>query len=89
VATVQSCGVSVINCRHAAGTCISLKPVTTPSGIQIGGYQVLVVQENPFRVFSADLPATTRRLPIPAEFLEPHARYKVEMLAIEVSGTGP
>lgn len=64
---------------------VDWKPVTTPSGIQIGGYQVLVEQENPLRVFSVDLPATARRLPIPAEFLEP-ARYKVEVLAIEVGG---
>ena len=33
-------------------------PVTTPAGIDIGGYQVLVVQEEPvLRVYSADLPA--------------------------------
>ena len=35
------------------------EPVTEPAGIEIEGYQVLVVQEEPvLRTFSADLPAT-------------------------------
>ena len=62
-------------------------PVTTPAGIDIGGYQVLVVQEVPvLRVFSADLPATARRLSVPAEFVQPRTEYKVEVLAIETGG---
>jgi len=67
-------------------TVVEWEPVTTPAGIQIAGYQVLVVDEDPLRVFSADLPATARRLPIPAEFLEARNEYKVEVLAIEVGG---
>jgi hypothetical protein len=66
---------------------VSWSPVTTPAGIEIGGYQVLVVQEEPvLRVFSADLPASATRLAIPAEFLQPRTEYKVEVLAIEVGG---
>ena len=65
---------------------VEWEPVTTPSGIEIVSYQVLVVKEAPLRVFSADLPATARRLPVPAEFLEPRTDYKVEVLAIEVGG---
>jgi hypothetical protein len=62
-------------------------PVTTPAGINIAGYQVLVVQEEPvLRVFSADLPATATRLSVPADFLQPRTEYKVEVLAIEVGG---
>jgi hypothetical protein len=62
-------------------------PVTTPAGIDIAGYQVLVVQEEPvLRVFSADLPATATRLSVPAEFLQPRTEYKVEVLAIEAGG---
>jgi hypothetical protein len=62
-------------------------PVTTPAGIDITGYQVLVVQEEPvLRVFSADLPATATELPIPAEFVQPGTEYKVEVLAIEAGG---
>jgi hypothetical protein len=62
-------------------------PVTTPAGIDITGYQVLVVQEEPvLRVFSADLPATATELPVPAEFVQPGTVYKVEVLAIEAGG---
>ena len=62
-------------------------PVTTPAGIDIAGYQVLVVQEEPvLRVFSADLPATATRLSIPAQFVQPRTEYKVEVLAIESGG---
>jgi hypothetical protein len=62
-------------------------PVTTPAGIDITGYQVLVVQEEPvLRVFSADLPATATKLPVPAEFVQPRTEYKVEVLAIEAGG---
>jgi len=62
-------------------------PVTTPVGIDIASYQVLVVQEEPvLRVFSADLPATATRLSVPAEFVLPRTEYKVEVLAIEAGG---
>jgi hypothetical protein len=62
-------------------------PVTTPTGIHIAGYQVLVVQEEPeLRVFSADLQADATKLTISPEFIQPHTRYKVEVLAIEASG---
>ena len=62
-------------------------PVTTPAGIDIVGYQVLVVQEEPvLRVFSADLPATATNLSVPAGFVQPHTDYKVEVLAIEAGG---
>jgi hypothetical protein len=62
-------------------------PVTTPTGIDIAGYQVLLVQEEPvLRVFSADLPATAASLTVPAEFVQPHTEYKVEVLAIEAGG---
>ncbi|MGH9252749.1 MAG: hypothetical protein ACRD0W_25015 [Acidimicrobiales bacterium] len=62
-------------------------PVTTPAGIDIAGYQVLVVQEEPLlRVFSADLPATATELSVPAEFVQPRTEYKVEVLAIEAGG---
>lgn len=61
--------------------------VTTPVGVDIDGYQVLVVQEEPvLRVFSADLPATATRVSVPAEFVQPRTAYKVEVLAIETGG---
>lgn len=62
-------------------------PVTTPAGIDIDGYQVLVVQESPvLRVFSADVPESTTALSVPADFLQPRTEYKVEVVAIEAGG---
>ncbi len=54
-------------------------------GIEIIGYQVLVVRDKPLRVFSADLPATATKIRVPAEFLEAGVEYKVEVLAIEAN----
>jgi hypothetical protein len=60
--------------------------VTTPRGVHIVGYRVIVTRENPLRVFSADLPASARRMPIPSEFLQARTEYKLEVQAIEASG---
>jgi hypothetical protein len=61
--------------------------VTTPAGIQIDRYQVLVIDESRnLRVFSADLPRTARSIAVPEEFLATKGTYKVEVLAIERSG---
>jgi hypothetical protein len=65
---------------------VAWKPVRTPAGIQIVGYQVVVTREDPLRVLSVDLPASARRLPVPAEFLQRGTEYKAEVLAIEKSG---
>ncbi len=69
---------------------VEWRPVTTPSGIDVVAYQVLVVDEkpglgNPKRVFDAVLPGSVNRLPIPAAFLTP-GDYKAEVLAIERNG---
>jgi len=62
-------------------------PVVTPRSVNVVGYQVLVVEEGTTtRTLSADLPASTRQLTVPPEFLQPGAEYKVEVLAIETSG---
>jgi hypothetical protein len=61
--------------------------VTEPAGIEITGYQVLVVREaEPTRVLEADLPATATEMSVPAEFLDEGTEFKVELLAIEASG---
>jgi hypothetical protein len=65
---------------------IEWNPVTTPAGIDIVAYQVIVVCEDPLRVFRADLPASATSITIPPEFLEPGTEYSFEVLAIEVSG---
>ena len=62
-------------------------PVLTPRAVNIVGYQVLVVDEGTTtRTLSVDLPASTRQLTVPPEFLQPGTEYKVEVLAIESSG---
>ncbi|MGI8425831.1 MAG: hypothetical protein ACR2FO_02960 [Actinomycetota bacterium] len=65
-------------------------PVTSPSGINIAAYEVLVVADtpglgNPKRVLDATVNGSVNRLPIPSEFLDP-GTYKAEVLAIEVGG---
>jgi hypothetical protein len=65
---------------------VAWKPVRTPPGIDIVGYQVVVTREDPLRVLSVDLPASARRLPVPPVFLQRGTEYKAEVLAIEASG---
>ena len=65
---------------------ISWKSVNSPPGIDIVGYQVIVSREDPLRVLSLDLPATTTSVTVPPEFLEPGTEYRFEVLAIEASG---
>jgi hypothetical protein len=60
--------------------------VTSPPGIDIVGYQVIVEREDPLRVFSVDLSASATSVMVPPEFLESETEYKFEVLAIEVSG---
>lgn len=69
---------------------VQWRPVTTPRGIDVVAYQVLVVADapalgNPTRELDVVLPASATRFPVPAEFLAP-GTYKVEVLAIERSG---
>ncbi|MGH9024536.1 MAG: fibronectin type III domain-containing protein [Acidimicrobiia bacterium] len=70
----------------AGSLLVQWNDVTTPAGIVIDGYQVLVVREDPLRVFNVDLPPTANSVTVPSEYFEPGTQYKVEVLAIEVSG---
>lgn len=70
----------------AEGFSVEWEPVTTPGGIEIVAYQVIVERHDPLRVFSVELPSTATSVAIPAEFLEPETEYTVEVLAREVSG---
>ena len=65
---------------------IQWDPVTTPAGIVIAGYQVIVEGDNPLRTFSIDLQATATRVKVPNGFLESGKRYKFEILAKEIGG---
>jgi hypothetical protein len=62
-------------------------PLPAVEGVEIVGYQVVVVTEaEPSRALEADLPATATEMAIPAQFMEPGTEFKVEVLAIEASG---
>ena len=63
---------------------ISWVPVTTPAGIQIVNYQVVI--EKGVRTFLVDVPAGTTQVTVSKEFLKPGTSYKFEVLAKEVSG---
>jgi hypothetical protein len=65
---------------------VSWNPVADPTGSEIVGYQVVVEQEEPLRVFSVHVPATVTSVTVSPEFFEPETEYKVEVLAIEASG---
>ena len=68
-------------------TVISWEPVTSPKGIKIASYQVVVEREDPLRVLDVqNLPPSARQLAIPADFLEYDTPYQFEVLAKEESG---
>ena len=74
----------------ADGVAIEWQPVTTPAGIDIVAYQVLVVADDSGlgtaeRTVDVTLPATATHMAVPPEFLTPGG-YKTEVLAIERSG---
>jgi hypothetical protein len=60
--------------------------VAEKSGIDVVGYRAIVTREGPLRVLSVDLPASARKVKVPAEFLERGAEYKLEVQSIEESG---
>jgi hypothetical protein len=71
---------------NANSLTVSWEPVTTPAGVEIATYQVIVVQEPVERV-TLNLNADVTSVDIPAEALTPGApETKVEVLAKEKSG---
>ena len=73
-------------------TRIRWNAVTTPPGINIVGYQVIVEQVDNDqlgaapRIFDVKLPGTRTSVMVPPEFLEAGTQYIFEVLAIEVGG---
>jgi hypothetical protein len=63
---------------------IDWDPVTTPTGIQIVEYQVIVEGGDPSREFSIFVPAAVTSVTVPSEFFEAGTDYLFEILAIEV-----
>lgn len=60
--------------------------VPETGGVDIVGYRAIVEREDPLRVFQVDLPAAVTSVTIPAEYLEPATKYKLEVQSIERSG---
>jgi fibronectin type III domain protein len=80
--TIVSPGAAPVDPAH---TVIDWNPVTTPAGIQIAGYEV-IIEQDAFHVLDVKVPAAVTSLTIPPEFLAPGTEYKFEVLAIEVGG---
>ena len=68
------------------GAVASWAPVPDGGGVQISGYRAIVEREDPLRVFQVELPASVTSVTIPPEYLEPGAKHKLEVQAIERSG---
>ena len=64
----------------------SWDPVAESGGVEIVGYRAIVEREDPLRVFQVDLPASVSSVTIPAEYLGPGTKYKLEVQSIEKSG---
>ena len=61
--------------------------------VKITGYEVIVTKEVPDDphgfsrpTYDVHVPARVNALSVPAEFLEPHTVYELEVLALEQSG---
>jgi hypothetical protein len=72
------------------GVTVTWQPVTTPAGINIVAYEVIVVADESGlgtaeRTVDVTLPPTATHMAVPPEFFTPGG-YKTEVLAIEQSG---
>jgi len=66
---------------------VTWSAVTTPAGIHIESYQVIVTNdEDPRFEYNVRVSADTTSLSVPAEFFEPETEYELEILAVEESG---
>lgn len=69
------------------GFTVTWEPVTSPAGVEIVRYIVVVTQEEPdARELSVDLRPDATSLSVPGEFLRPGTETELEVLAREKSG---
>jgi hypothetical protein len=71
--------------QHRTNTVIDWEPVTSPAGVQIAGYEVIVSGDG-ITEMSIKVPAWLTRLRVPPEILRPGKEYGFEVLAIEKNG---
>jgi hypothetical protein len=67
-------------------TVIRWLPVTTPAGIQIERYEIIVERPSGDRVFDVEVSGKLNSILVPKAFLRAHTKYIFEVLAKEVSG---
>jgi hypothetical protein len=67
-------------------TVIRWNPVTSPAGIKIVSYQIVVDGGNPSRRFDVTVPGTATSVMVPPQFLKAGTEYNFEVLAIEAGG---
>jgi len=60
-------------------------PVTSPSGIEILEYEVIIGALDPVMKSSLRVPASSTSLTIPTEMLLPGTEYELEVIAVEVN----
>lgn len=71
----------------AGDVTVTWSEVTTPAGIEIESYEVIVTNDdNPRFIYDVRVSADARSLTVPAEFFEPETTYELEILAVEKSG---
>jgi hypothetical protein len=64
-------------------TVVRWRPTQRP-GVEIDHYQVIVeTDEDPLRIFSADVGRDVREVTVPSTFLEPGTDYKIEVITVE------
>jgi len=66
---------------------VTWSKVTTPAGIKIQSYQVIVTNdEDSAFTYDVRVPADVTSLSVPSEFFAPDTEYELEILAVEESG---
>lgn len=69
-----------------SNTVVSWDPVTTPVGVDIVGYRVIVQENTTLRYFSVDLTKFANTLRLPSKFLQGASTYTARVLAIDAGG---
>lgn len=78
--TITSAG--TLDPAHAT---IAWNAVTTPAGVAIAGYEV-VIEHDDFHFFDVKVPATTTNVTVPPQLLQLTTQYGFEVLAIDATG---
>ncbi len=66
---------------------VSWSEVTTPTGIEIESYQIIVTNEEDSQfAYDIRMPSDARSVTVPGEFLEAGVEYELEILAVAANG---